>query len=377
MAMNLQTMLKEGLSNLFASKEKVSSALGIDIGSSSIKVVQIKKSKGKAVLETYGAIALGPYGNTDVGTITNLSVDQISQALVDLMKEANTTTKLGAIAIPSSASLIFTITLPGNITEDALPSIVPNEARKYIPVPISEVTLDWWMIPKQAESINENDPANGGKAPEEKTEVLVVAIHNDTLAKYRDILTKTEIQSDFFEMEVFSSIRSTFGHELAPVLVIDFGVSKTKLSIIEYGIVRTFHIVNRGAQDLTKNIAQSMNLSFKDAEELKRSVGLDEIKNKTVADINKLSIDFILAETNSVVLAYEKKYNKTISKIVISGGGALLKGLRARAAESFRAEVLYGDSFSKIEAPAFLAPVLENSGPEFAVAVGLALRQIS
>lgn len=377
MAMNLQTMLKEGLSNLFASKEKVSSALGIDIGSSSIKVVQIKKSKGKAVLETYGAIALGPYGNTDVGTITNLSVDQISQALVDLMKEANTTTKLGAIAIPSSASLIFTITLPGNITEDALPSIVPNEARKYIPVPISEVTLDWWMIPKQAESINENDPANGGKAPEEKTEVLVVAIHNDTLAKYRDILTKTEIQSDFFEMEVFSSIRSTFGHELAPVLVIDFGASKTKLSIIEYGIVRTFHIVNRGAQDLTKNIAQSMNLSFKDAEELKRSVGLDEIKNKTVADINKLSIDFILAETNSVVLAYEKKYNKTISKIVISGGGALLKGLRARAAESFRAEVLYGDSFSKIEAPAFLAPVLENSGPEFAVAVGLALRQIS
>ena len=357
--------------------ESNDSALGIDIGSSSIKIVQLKKKHGKAVLETYGALALGPYGDADVGTVTNLPVDKISQALLDLMKESNTTTKTGAISIPSSASMIFTITLPGNITEAQLPNIVPNEARKYIPVPISEVTLDWWMIPRQAESVNEADPTLAGKAPEEKTEVLVVAIHNDTLSRYRDILAKTEIKSDFFEMEIFSAIRSTFGHEIAPVLVMDFGASKTKLSIIEYGIVRTFHVVNRGAQDMTKNIAQSLNISFKDAEHLKRQVGLDPVDNKTVADINKLSVDFIIAETNSVVLAYEKKYNKTISKIVISGGGALLKGLRLHAAEAFRAEVVYGDSFSKIEAPAFLAPVLEMSGPEFAVAVGLALRQIS
>lgn len=366
--------------NILASifkKEAPNSVLGIDIGSSSIKVVQVKKSHGKALLETYGALSLAPYVGGEVGQVVNLNTDQISQALTDILKEANTTTKVGAISIPSSASLIFMIDLPGTITEAELPNVIPTEARKYIPVPIADVTLDWWMIPRQAESIDEADPNMAGKLPEAKTEVLVVAIHNDTLTKYRDVLTKTGIESTFFEMEVFSSIRSTFAHEIAPVLLMDFGAGKTKLSIIEYGIVKSFHVVNRGGQDLTKNISQALNIPWKEAEEIKREVGLDGTKNKQIADTNKLSIDYIIAETNSVVLAYEKKYNKTISKIVLSGGGALLKGLHARATTAFRAEVVEGESFAKIEAPAFLAPVLSTSGPEFAVSIGLALRQIS
>lgn len=367
---------KDIISSLFK-KEAPSSVLGIDIGSSSVKIVQVKKHHGKALLETYGALSLAPYAGGEVGQVSNLNVDQTVQALTDILKEANTTTKVGAISIPSSASLIFTIELPGTITEADLPNVIPTEARKYIPVPIADVTLDWWMIPRQAESVDEADPNNAGKLPEAKTEVLVVAIHNDTLNKYREVLDKTGISSNFFEMEVFSSIRSTFAHEIAPVLLMDFGASKTKLSVIEYGIVKTFHVVNRGGQDLTKNIAQSLNMSFKDAEEVKREVGLDSTKNKQIADINKLSIDYIMAETNSVVLAYEKKYNKTIGKIILSGGGALLKGLHTRATVAFRAEVVSGEAFGKVEAPAFLAPVLATSGPEFAVSIGLALRQLS
>ena len=77
------------------------------------------------------------------------------------------------------------------------------------------------------------------------------------------------------------------------------------------------------------------------------------------------------------MLAYEKKYNKNISKVVLVGGGSLLKGLLERATANFHAEVVYGDPFSKTEAPAFLQPVLSMSGPEFSVAVGLALRQLS
>ena len=60
-----------------------------------------------------------------------------------------------------------------------------------------------------------------------KTEVLVVAIHNDILSRYQEILKKTELKSDSFEMEIFSNIRSSFFHDLAPVLLMDFGASKT------------------------------------------------------------------------------------------------------------------------------------------------------
>lgn len=256
---------------------------------------------------------------------------------------------------------------------------MPIEARKYIPVPASEISLDWFMIPKESEEAFESsiDQKPGAVAAEPKVEVLVVAIHNDILARYQEILTKTELKSESFEMEIFSNIRSTFNHDMAPVLLMDFGASKTKLSIVEAGVVRVFHVVNRGGADITHNISTALSLSFTEAEKLKRETGLTDAANKNVADIVRASVDYIFADTHSVVLAYEKKYNKNISKIILAGGGSLVKGLKESAAESFHTEVIYADPFSKTEAPAFLAPVLALSGPEFAVAIGLALRSLS
>ena len=378
---SLKSVIASGLaslSNIFSSENKNSSVLGIDIGSSAIKVVQLKKKNGKAVLETYGAIALGPYGNSDIGSVTNLPTDGIVQALLDVMKESNVTIRRGAIAIPSSSSLIFTMSIPDKITEDKFPSVIPIEARKYIPVPITEVSLDWFVLPRDIDS-TENNIMNPSSTPvihDSKTEVLVVAIHNDILSRYQEILQKTELHSDSFEVEIFSNIRASFTHDLAPVLLMDFGASKTKLSIIEEGVVHVFHVVNRGGGDITKNIASSLGISFTDAEKLKREVGLDINSNPTVGDIVRLSMDYILADTNNVVFAYQKKYNKNISKVILTGGGSLVKGLMDRAVSNFNTEVVYSDPFSKTEAPAFLEPILKISGPEFSVAVGLALRQL-
>jgi type IV pilus assembly protein PilM len=374
---SLKKIISEGLSslsNIFSSDKSNKEALGIDIGSSAIKIVQLKKKNGKAVLETYGVLSLGPYGNTEIGTVTNLKTEDIARALIDVMRESNVTTKTAVIAIPSLSSLIFTISLPNKISETQLPKIIPIEARKYIPVPISEVALDWFIIPQEAESFDTNtDSQNAAQA---KIEVLVVAIHNDTLSKYQEILKKTDLQSDSFEMEIFSNIRSSFSHDLAPVLLIDFGASKTKASIVEAGVVRVFHVVNRGSQDISRNISQSLSIPFDEAEKLKRSIGLEQSEDGKVESITRLSIDYIFSDINSVVLAYEKKYNKNISKIVLVGGGSLLKGLLPYTKENFKTEVIFSNPFSKTEAPAFLDPVLEASGPEFAVAVGLALRQL-
>ncbi|HAQ02559.1 hypothetical protein A2467_00405 [Candidatus Nomurabacteria bacterium RIFOXYC2_FULL_36_8] len=375
---NIISSISTSFSQLFSSDNSTKSIIGVDIGSSAIKVVQLKKKGGKAVLETYGAISLGPYGNTDIGQVTNLQTGDIVRALMDVMKEANVTIRTGVVAIPSSSSLIFTLQLPGNIAEDKLASVVPLEARKYIPVPISEVTLDWSILPKDAES-SENDTVSQPdpkKLLDAKTEVLVVAIHNDILTRYREILTKTDIQSDSFEMEIFSNIRSSFYHDLAPILLMDFGASKTKISIIEEGVVHVFHVVNRGGADITKNIASSLGISFVEAEKIKREVGLDASINKEVADIVRLSVEYILADANSIVFAYQKKYNKNISKVILAGGGSLIKGIIDKSTSNFHTEVIYSNPFAKTEAPAFLAPILEVSGPEFSVAVGLALRQL-
>ncbi|MDD3086109.1 MAG: type IV pilus assembly protein PilM [Candidatus ainarchaeum sp.] len=373
---SLKKIIADGLASLknsFSSGGDKNQALGVDIGSSSIKVVQLKKKGGRAVLETYGVISLGPYGGTSVGALTSLKTEDIARALKDVMKESNVTTKSSILSIPSLASLIFLVTLPGAVKESELKNIIPIEARKYIPVPISEVTLDWFVIPNEDEMQENDSPSNIKR----NREVLVVAIHNETLTQYREILKQTDLESDAFEMEIFSNIRSTFNNELAPFLIVDFGASKTKVSIVESGVVKVFHVVNRGSHDISRNISQALGMTFEEAEKLKRMVGLDASVNPEVEKIIRLAVNYIFTDINSIVFAYQKKYNKNISKVFLSGGGSLLKGLLEAARENFRVEVFYSNPFSKTEAPAFLEPVLENSGPEFAVAVGLALRQLS
>ena len=359
------------------SHDNESSAVGVDIGTSAIKVVEIKKKKGKAILETYGAIALGPYAGEDIGRVTNLPGEKVSEALLEVLKQSGISGSSIALAIPVQSSLIFTIELPLGIKESEMSAIVSTEARKYIPVPITEVSLDYFPLPKKEPSFEELNNANATSTPVEKTKLLVVATQNDAIDKYRSVASKSGLNPTFFEIEIFSSIRSNFEHELSPVLLMDFGASRTKLSIVEFGTVKNYHTIDRGGADISASISKSLGISFSDAEKMKKEFGLfGNPAEKTLAEIIKIHTDYIFSEANNVLLGYEKKNGRTISKVILSGGGALLKGLTEVAVNNFRAEIVMGHPFDKVSAPPFLVKVLETMGPEFAVALGLALRKL-
>lgn len=344
------------------------SVVGIDIGSASIKLVELRKKGGKAVLQTYSTLALGPYASLDVGATTNLDPEVLTKALGDAVREGNITSKDAAIAIPSSASLVFIVELPASITEHDLPSVVPTEARKYIPVPISEVTLDYWIIPSKEDFSGKKDG---------KVEVLVAAIHNEMLARYRAIAEKAGLVATTFEIEIFSAIRATFAHELSAVLLLDFGATKTKIAIVEYGVVKSFHIINRGSTGITTAIAQSLSVPFKRAEDMKRDIGLlGTGQNQAVTDVATLSVDYILSETMTTIHAFERKYQKAVSKVVLSGAGVLMPGFVDRAKGVFKIDTELGNPFEKVQVPEFVERVLAQTGPEFSVALGLALRKL-
>jgi len=373
--------LKNIFSGLLKNRNGGDSAIGVDIGSSAIKVVEIKKKGGKAVLETYGAIALGPYGDLDAGRVTNLPVEKTVLALEEVLKQAAVTSNSLAMAIPVQSSLIFTIELPSQVSSAEIAAIVPTEARKYIPVPITEVSIDYFILPKKEASFSEmNAEVNNTNSTEEKAEkinVLVVATQNDAVAKYRSIISQANLEASFFEIETFSSIRANFEHELSPVLLMDFGASRTKLSIVEFGLIKVFHTIERGGADISNSISKSLGITFAEAEKKKKDFGFfGSSTEKSLSDIIKLHIDYIFSETNSVLLGYEKKYDRTISKVILTGGGCLLKGLKEIAVSNFQAEIEIGHPFSKVGAPEFLEKVLENMGPEFAVALGVALRKL-
>jgi type IV pilus assembly protein PilM len=363
-------------SNFFGKKEE-GSVLGIDIGSSAIKIVQLRKKNGQAILETYGELALGPYSGVTVGQATILPPEKIASALKDLMKEkeVNITTKKSGISIPFASSLLSVIELP-QVSNKQLATMVPLEARKYIPVPISEVMLDWSVIPKteiRMEDHPEGEQTVSTNIP--KIDVMIVAIHNDTIARYKTIVVGAGLDASFFEIEIFSTMRAVLDETLAPVMIMDLGAASTKLYIVERGVIKASHTINRGSQDITQTLSKSLSLPLEKAEVMKRTVGLLGT-DQTFTEVIVLTLDYIFAEANRVLLSFEKKFNKTVSKIILVGGGAALKGLPDIAKKNFNTDAVAGNPFGKVATPAFLEKILNESGPEFAVAIGLALREL-
>jgi type IV pilus assembly protein PilM len=361
-------------------ERKKENFLGIDIGASSIKLVQLKKKKGVVVLETYGELSLGPYTDLEIGRATNLSTENISKALKELLKESGADSKVCGISIPLKSSMIFTFELPA-VDEKQLEKMVPLEARKYIPVPISEVTLDWRVIPEEQspafnfeDSYNEKT-TNEGNTKKGKVKVLVAAIHKSAIRTYEEIAKNVGLELKFLEIEIFSTIRAVLNQDISALAILDIGAGKSKFYIVEYGIVRDSHIINRGSQDLTRALSQSEDISFIEAEKIKRDVGLlKSLTDKSTGKSPSLNLDLIFSEANRAIHAYQKKYNKNISKVILTGGGVVINGMMDYAVKNLETEVIIADPFDKVETPAFLADVLKDVGPEFAVALGLTLR---
>ncbi len=342
--------------------------VGVDIGTSAIKVVQLKRSGERIVLETYGAVATGPYVKAEVGQIPQIDVPSMVQALADLFREANVTARKVVLSVQSASSLIFVLPLPP-VTDRQLAQVVPTEATKYIPVPLSEVDFDWWKIPS-------------GQPGQEMTgiEVLVAAIRKETIRFYQNILQQAKLEPISFEIETFSSIRSSFNQELKPVALVDFGAASTRVSVIEYGVIRTFQTINRGAEYYSDIISKSLQMPFKRAERMKKEVGLNPVEGDTertkIAELLKTDTDYVSYEIKKALLAYETERHKVVSKIIVVGGGARMPGFLEAMQAVVNIPIEIADPFQRVQSPVFLDATLKEVGPEFAVALGAALKHM-
>ncbi len=353
------------------------SIVGIDIGSSSIKVVEIEKVDEKVVLRNYGELSLGPRAGSAIGQATNLPTEKLAEALRDLLSGTGISVKHTVFAIPFSASLLSVVDLPDLSTKE-LQSMVPLEARRYIPVPITEVALDWWVLPKRKVEQNVVMPSFGKSKVIGKVEVIIAAIHNEIIKKYQEIKHAAQIPGDavHFEIEIFSTMRAIVGRDLSSIIVIDIGAGSTKLVLVDEGVVRGSHIINIGGQDITSALSKSLGITFAQAEEMKCRAGIigDE-DGRDVAVAGGVILSNIMNESARFMENYEQKHNTKIKKIILTGGGASLKGIEKVASQKFtETSVSVGDTFSRIDTPAFLAPTIKELSPYFAVAVGLALK---
>jgi len=362
------------------------SVVGVDVGSAYIKVVQLRRKKGKAVLETYGSLALGPYAGVEIGRATRLPAERLAEALRDLMREAHVTTKQAAFAIPFSSSLVTPIEMRV-LDPKELATAVPIEARKYVPVPISEVNLDWWIIPDEPPRVTSEVLQNGGgNATQTETasgagtmpqtmHILIAAIHNEATNRFQSLARASGLESSFFEIELFSTVRALFPQDLEPHAVLDLGAGETKLYIVDRGLPRLSHIISHGAQDITLALSRSLGITVEEAERLKREQGLGSGRQEESASLNAL-LNVVFSEANRVLGSFERRFGRRVRSMALSGGGANLKGVQAVAEQSSPVAVERANPFAQVEAPAFLDEVLKVAGPEFTVAIGVAFRKL-
>ena len=339
--------------------------MGIDIGAASTKVVQLRYEKERAILETYGELSNAHYlkdgEGGGVGLLRYLDQD-IANLLKDALKESNVTSTAAVFSVPATASFITQFSLP-RLSLKELEQAVPFEARKYVPIPMAEVVLDWDLLETTEDQENR---------------ILLVAVPREVIEKFKRVAELAGLTISGLEVETFSLVRSLAGRDIAPTALINMGHLSTSLAFIDQGKLRSAHNFSHGSLELTRALERGLGINQERAESLKREIGLsDRMEDRETATILSPLIEILFEEIARSISLYNRHASRHIQRMILSGSGSNLRGMVDQASIKFGMEVSKGNPFSRVAAPAFLQPILREIGPGFAVAVGLALHAIA
>ena len=351
--------------NIFKSKSK----LGIDIGTSSIKIVELSQESGRWKLENYGWYELKSQGGqTDAAkTIMDLSDEEIIRAVKDILASGKFKARDAVAAISSSSTFATVITLPYTSEED-LAKTIPFEARKYVPVPLDQVVLDWSIVGVA----DKNAPAPVAGTT---VEVFLAAVPKDETARYQRIAKGAGVNLVALELENSSLVRGLMGNDLSPTAILNVGGRSTSIVIIAKGYERLSHNYEIGGYEMTKAVAKALNISPVEAEALKRKYGvIDSPENKARPAMVAL-VDMMIFETRTTIGTYEQSRGQRISRVVVVGGLANMPGLAQYIKQRIDRDVLVGNVFARLVYPQELTPILQSLSNTLAIAVGAAMRE--
>jgi type IV pilus assembly protein PilM len=343
------------------------SSVGIDIGTSEIKVVQLSSFAGRIKLENYGQISSKalyqkPFRTFEKSTLL-LSTQEIVKAIKAIFEEAKIKTKIAYFSIPDFASFFTIFELPP-MTKEEIPFAVEAEARRHIPLPISEVVWDWQII---------------GRKPflkKEKFLILLVSVPREVVNQYSAIATSLGIESFILESEIFSLIRALCEKE-GIVAIIDFGARSTSCSIVERKILKISRSFDLSEDEFIETLAKSLGVEMSVAERMEKDYGIlpsESFEGKEVREVLLPLINSLMMEIEQTFFIFKAREGKEVEKIILAGGGARLPGLLQYFQNYFKKEVEIAHPFKKVYFPPILEETLKEIGPSFAIAVGLALR---
>jgi type IV pilus assembly protein PilM len=337
-------------------------SLGLDIGSHTLKLIELG-FEGNAI----GLLAAGsmPMPPDALSSTVAADVEAVAHAVKRLMKETGAKSKEAHIALPESKVFTRVIEVPA-LSQRELTSAIQWEAEQYIPLPLDQVNLDYTIL-RDAKATGTN-----------KMEVLLVAAPKTLLEKYLSIMELAELPPVAAETEIIATTRalSRSVPNVRSVMLVSMGAQTTDVAIIKTGILTFTRSFSAGGDALTRAISQSLDLNILQADEYKRTYGVqpDKLEGK-IAIAAKPITDTIVNELKRALVFYQEKYKEDhVQLVLLSGGTSRLPGMVVFLAQSLGIEVQLANPWVGIaRAPRF--NVLNTEGPNFCVAVGLALRK--
>ncbi|MEA2088505.1 MAG: pilus assembly protein PilM [Patescibacteria group bacterium] len=386
------------------------SYLGINLGTSSVKLVELGNNNGVPHLLTYG------FTEQSIDIIKDDSESakqEIVRILNQLCKEAKVSSNKVVTALPTFSVFSSVISMPKMSKKD-LSSAVLWEAKKIIPMPFEDIILDWYILnedsssqkskfrnlfnkikkekPKAKEgNIDEKNTKNsllnsnqGENKGDEDIKVLLTGAPKNLVTKYIDIFQRADLNLLSLETEIFALVRALVGNDKSTLIIVDIGAMSTNISLVKNGSVVINRSIELGGKNVTSEISQNLNVAFKRAEQFKFDIGINaegqadssifkSIENtiSPIVDEIKYTIDFFKNQLN-----FGQSESDVVEKIILTGGSSSLSYLSEYLAKQLNKKVYIGDPMARIVYPEDLKPIIDDVGSKLSVAVGLAMREI-
>lgn len=337
--------------------------LGLDLGSKTIKLVQLSQVSDRKY--ALSAIGMGESPQADNQMIAQLAK---AEAIKKLLKDFKISSRQAVIDLPESLVYTRVIEMPP-LKEPELSQAIKWQAEQYIPVPLADVVLKHQVI-----SQSETDKVSS----QAKMTVLLIAAPNQVLNDQISLVEKAGLEVMAVETEILAVARAIIGvDEVFPTtLLVHIGAETTTLSILSRGDLMLTQSISSGSVAVTRSIATEIGVEYNQAEEYKKSYGLDASKLEgKVATAIKPVIGLVIAEIKKVLAFYETHSNQdSVKRVVISGGGSMLVGITQYLTENLGLEVQIGNPFQNISLTDKQKQEIGENAPLYTTAVGLALK---
>ena len=339
--------------------------VGLDIGASSVKAVQLKRSRGINELVRLGVAPLHPETIVD-GVIMDSGT--VISAIQQIFTENQIKTKDVVVAVSGHSVIVKKVRIT-KMKPEELEEAIPFEAEQYVPYAIEDVNLDFQVL-------ENSDPGAADM------DVLLVAVKKDIINDYLSIISTAGLNAVVVDVDAFA-LENAF--ELAYELdrdqvvgLVNLGAAVMNINILQGGFSEFTRDSPLGGNRYTESIQKMLGLSYEQAEALKLG---GEVDGRTFRDAQP-AIDMVNAEVageirRSFDFFRSSSHSDTIHRVILSGGCARLPGLVEYLAENLEISFEVANPLRKIkiDPKKFNAEQLEMIAPQLAVSVGLALRQ--